>query len=108
MTKRTIQVLKRARKLIADETRWTKDEQARNLDGEAVEYDSLEAVQWCAVAAIAKTAPTFQARIKACDALAETLGFKASTRIIAWNNAKRRKHTDVLAAFDDTIARGTL
>lgn len=100
----TRQILVKARKIIAEPQAWAKEAQAYTDDGEPVDFNDPAACRYCAAAAIAVVASTVQERWEAYDALAATLGFKQSRRIVAWNNAKRRKHTDVLAAFDEAIA----
>lgn len=43
--------------LLSDESKWTKGEMARNIDGDQVGYDNPTAVCWCLLGAINKCYP---------------------------------------------------
>ena len=102
-TKTTADILREARELIAEPDRWVKGTQAETAEGLSVDYNDPAACGRCAAAAIAAVSPTLEDRFTAFRALADALKFKEPRRIVAWNNAKRRRHSDVMAAFDRAI-----
>lgn len=99
----TLATLRRARKLLSDESRWTQRVHARDARGRTCDPRSAAAVCWCAVGALcrAKDIPLDIAN-PALDVLAAVIG--PGVHVVDWNDAEGRTHADVLAVFDRAIA----
>jgi len=79
---RTIDVLRAARKRIANKSRWTTLVAARNRDGIPVDFDDKTACRWCAVGAIYAEVPrrirmheSFNLMTRALRIIANRLGY---------------------------------
>lgn len=100
----TVQILKEARALIADEKNWTQDSFARNSAGETTEPADDEAVCYCAIGALAKVARLSPE----CNLPAENL-VEEEALMLGWINVPEfndnHTHAEVLALFDRAIAR---
>src|SRR5512146_154857 len=99
--KRSIQVLRAARKLIEKRERWCQG--AYNKDAAGIgDVDRTDAVSWCAEGAI------FHVKERWCsghsDALALMIEVISCDHLPAWNDQLCRKHSEVLEAFDRAIA----
>lgn len=98
-----LQVLKKARKLI--ETKgWTQVVEARDEDGNAIDYRDERAICFCALGALWRAADGFESDL-AVDARATLASCVHTDHIIDWNDRKRRTKEDVLAAFDRAIKK---
>jgi hypothetical protein len=99
-----IQVVERARALIADEQHWCRGELARDVNGEEVCPTSASAVKWCALGAVTAAAHELTHDLDAAldfafKALCPQYGTATLVRI-----NDMRGHAAVLALFDDVIA----
>jgi hypothetical protein len=101
--------LAQARELIADPKRWAKRFYARDAAGDAAMPYSTEACAWDVLGAIASVVIRGgggHADIKrAADLLRAAIG---TTDLPGWNDKRKRKHGEVLAAFDAAIRAGVL
>ena len=98
-----VAVLTRARELISDEGRWCKGTLARGWLDVPVPVKSRLARRFCAIGAIERAGSQLGLPIAdACSALE----WQIIRSIPRWNDARRRTHADVVAAFDAAI--GTL
>lgn len=105
MIKTTLDVLKAARKLLANKKRWCKGEFALAKGGRVVEaylLPSRAACRFCAIGAI------WQQGVGNSDTWSAVEELEKSIRVadaFSWNDAPRRTHAQILKAFDKTIAR---
>jgi hypothetical protein len=60
---KVVDVLRRARALIADPARWTEGRLARDAAGRSVKPNDPRATQWCVVGAIKKWTPIWSAEL---------------------------------------------
>lgn len=102
---KTVTILKRARKLLSNPKRWCQWRYGQTKEGWLVDPEAKAAYSFCAVGAIrrvAKDAADDDAT-EAAKALLDRCvpGYS----IIDYNDAKKRKHEQVLAVFDKAIAR---
>ncbi len=97
--KTTVQILKDARALIADEKNWTQDKWARDRNGDAVAPESPKAVCFCSLGALRKASVDDDGFCYAREVLRDVT--KGS--IIDFNDT--HGHAEVLAIFDSAIAR---
>ena len=99
-----IQVVERARSLIADAQRWCRGDLARDVNDEEVSPTAASAVKWCALGAVIAAAYELTHEIEA----AHDLAFKAlrpqygTSTLVRVNDM--RGHAAVLALFDEVIA----
>lgn len=99
--KKTIDVLKAARDLISDRSRWTTGDFAKDADGLPVPAASPDAVCWCSVGAIYKAADERGVkRPKVYDAL-----HAAAKPRIPWMINDHDGHKAALALLDLAIAQ---
>ena len=99
--KTPLQVLKEARKLIAEPERWTQKVYARTTRGRETSSLSRYAVSWCLTGALIRAAGRDnEARWGAGRALNAIL----PDGRITFNDAPGRTHPEVLAALDKAIA----
>ncbi|MCC7368778.1 MAG: hypothetical protein IT306_10170 [Chloroflexi bacterium] len=107
-TSPTRDILLRARALIADRRRWTRDVTARDRHYRPVSATEPAAIQWCALGALLRVADDPAAFVRAVNLLemAAAALFKRSVR---WVNDRpgRTAHADLLAVFDHAIAAAT-
>ena len=106
----TIEVLKAARELIADESRWTQDVLARDASGNEVEPDHQSAVCWCVEGAVERAvviggeeAARGDRIYHAVMALRDGVPGIGMLTVAGFNDTS--EHSDVLDLFDRTIAR---
>lgn len=96
----TLETLKAARKLITPRRAWIKNALAETRAGHDVDPWLPEACRWCSAGAIVAVCGGFsRAHHDAIDLLEAHIG----EYIGVWND--RRTHKQVLAAFDEAIAR---
>ena len=99
-----IQIVERARALIADETHWCRGELARDVNGEEVCPTSASAEKWCALGAVIAAAYELTNDLDA----AHDFAFKAlrpqygTATLVRVNDM--RGHAAVLSLFDRVIA----
>ena len=93
------EVLVKARALIAKG--WCQGAVSRSGDGTEVPHLSDLACSWCIVGAVCAVGKT---SAPALDALRRVTGVR-NGYLDNWNDAPERTQADVLAAFDETIAR---
>ena len=99
-----IQIVQRARALIADQQHWCRGELARDVSGAGVCPTSASAVKWCALGAVIAAAHEFTHDL----ACANDFAFKAlrprygSATLVRVNDM--RGHAAVLPLFDTVIA----
>jgi hypothetical protein len=101
-----IQIVERARALIADEEHWCRRNLANNVNGVPTSPTSQRAVKWCGLGAVIAAAYQLTNDHDAAhrlghDALRPRYG---PATIIHVNDA--RGHAAVLALFDEVIAAG--
>src|ERR1700743_869307 len=96
-----LEILKDARELIADPSRWTQDSYARDVDGKTTDPINPDAVCWCAVGAIMKVKGSVGSVIiqRPLGPLAE---YTNGTSLISFND--NHTHAEVLSVFDRSIA----
>ena len=101
-----LDILRKARDLIAKPKNWTKHVAARNARGCPVPPESPQACAWCTIGATAaadRDSESLEARQLAQSMLKESRGLSF---IVDWNDDEGTVHGDVLAAFDDAIVLG--
>ena len=99
-----IQVVERARALIADEQHWCRGELARDVNGEEVCPTSASAVKWCALGTVTAAAHELTHDLDAAlDFAFKALRPQYGTATLVRIN-DMRGHAAVLALFDDVIA----
>lgn len=107
-----LEILKAARELLSDESRWTKEASARTIAGEETDALSRKAVCWCMDGAIEKAMGGWSScrdeYSKAADALAASthdgIGVLHRDEFVLFNDDPKTTHADMLAAFDRAIA----
>jgi hypothetical protein len=93
-------VLSKARDLISDERRWCKGTLARGWLDVPVPIQSRFARRFCAIGAVYRAGRELGLPVgDACGALE----WQTIRSIPYWNDARRRTHADVVAAFDAAI-----
>jgi len=97
-----LEILKAARELLAVPERWTKGVGARDSKGIAVDWDDDSV--YCRCAYIAISTVCGGQRPKEYSAF-DALGFRRGHDLFTWNDAPERTHAEVLARFDEAIAR---
>lgn len=96
----TLELLVKARALIAHPRAWTQGCSARLADGTECSAGKEGACQWCAFGALYVVGGgAFERGVAALNTV---LGFNLARELIEWND--RATHTDVLATFDRAIA----
>jgi len=95
-----LEVLRKARELISQESAWTQGAFARDANGKPCGMTSDSAVCWCAGGALIAAAHVLghPEKNKAWNALQTYMGCS----VIGWND-QRRKHRSILQAFDRAI-----
>lgn len=107
-----VEILTKARELLARPKAWIKGDYARASNGHPVTSDSKSAVCWCASGALTSAAGPFfrvnaDERIRARKALGDAVR-KAHPKfggVEEFNDASRTRKRDVLALFDLAIRR---
>lgn len=90
--------LRAARALITPRGNWTKNEFARDAQSHRVRSTDADAVRWCSLGALERVDGSYQK--EATNLLWEAI----EGPIVTFNDAPKRKHAEVLAAFDKAIA----
>lgn len=101
----TVQILKDARALIADEKNWTQDSFARDSGGLPIDPTNDDAVCFCAIGALARAVGSNpDGELPAENFLvSEMLEWDARDSIPDFND--NHTHADILSLFDRAIAR---
>jgi len=99
----TLEILKAARELLAVPERWTKGSGARNALGNPVSAYSLDPACFCMSGAIAHI--TGAENYSLSKDVRNALNFRLWSVLHIWNDAPERTHAEVLARFDEAIAR---
>lgn len=99
MSARTVEVLREARRLIA-ERGWTQGEYARDAAGRACEPVGATPRCYCSIGALIAASQNDGGYAQAFGALLSAIG----NGVVAWNDEPRRSVEDVLRAFDRAIA----
>lgn len=97
----TIDVLKAARELISDESRWTQQAMARDVSGKHVFSYDARATRWCSMGAINKASGFTGDRIPDAAMEASLAIGRVVFDVVKFNDSSR--HAEVLAAFDRAI-----
>jgi hypothetical protein len=101
--------LTHARELLDEPHHWTQRTYARDLHGAPTDYRGPNAVCFCALGAVNRsadddeTAPSSWA-IHVGQAAARVVGTYVDAPVASWNDRPGRTHAEVVAAFDATIA----
>lgn len=97
--KKVVEVLVKAREILSKEENWTRENYARDEDGEPVYFDSSKAVSFCSIGAVATSGYSAE-YVSALEALEMVV---KPTPIIVFNDAESTSHKDVMAMFDLAI-----
>lgn len=100
----TVQILKDARALIADEKNWTRNAFARDSKGNEVTPDKEDATCFCAIGALSRVVqqpPYYD--LPGERLLGDEAWISGEIGVAEFNDA--HTHEDVLALFDRAIAR---
>ena len=101
-----IQILERARTLIADEQHWCRRHLAEDVNGVSVSPTSASAVKWCGLGAVIAAAYELTDDLDAAHQLGhEVLRPRDGAATVIHVN-DTRGHAAVLALFDEVIASG--
>lgn len=101
----TLEILRAARELLSDPTRWCKAAMARTEEGIKVEPDDPRACRWCSYGAIRKVCgelrsiDTEELISGVCQLRTGGYGF------VTFNDRSGTSHKDVMDLFDAAIAR---
>lgn len=99
----SLQILQCARELISDPKHWTKEATARDKYGEPTWPHSKLSCSYCMLGAVEKcAAQNFREEATAVAYLNRAIPTKAGY-IANYNDAPRRKHSQVLRVFDKAI-----
>lgn len=97
----TLEILKAARELLSDEKRWTQGAYARNKAKEDVPEFNPDAICFCMLGSIYRSVGDYSRAQTAAQALRNVLPCPIPT----FNDDLDRKHSEILAKFDEAIAR---
>lgn len=102
----SLEVLRDARELISDPRCWTKEWFALNACGDRVTSNASDAICFCALGAVRRSmrielTEDYRRYIKVVELLENAVGRSVSD----FNDAAETTHADVLAAFDEAIAK---
>lgn len=101
------ETLRAARAVIAEPEHWTKGAFARpsKSSSKEVPVTNPEAGAWCALGALRKVDGPYEWQARATLAKAITNGKSTESEYVwKFNDASRRRHPDILDAFDRAIA----
>lgn len=105
----TIEILRGARELLADPSKWTKGVHARDQQGAIVHCIDPDAISFCMGGAVDRqccaderytASPEYQA---ACGALLDAL--KVHRNVVDFNDDPATTHQDMLDLFDEAIKK---
>lgn len=101
----TVEILRAARELISDPSRWTQRWFARDIDGERTTYNSAKAACWCADGAILKCTDNAEyLSVNILDFMDYVICNESGHKhaCLGWYN-DNHSHAEVLAIFDRAI-----
>lgn len=99
-----LEILERARELIATPERWMQMVGARKANGEHANWGASDAVCHCLYASLCVVSgDVFDDETE--QAIVDAFGLEDIGAVIRWNDAPERTHVEVLALLDTTIAR---
>jgi hypothetical protein len=98
------QVLRHARALIAEPTRWTRGVLGRAASGRPVMWQDEEACRWCALGAIHRAAYVLVGDKEPAEAIADEVIAACFPCNLSWINDKNG-HLAVLKLFDDALVK---
>ena len=98
------QVLRTARALIAEPTRWTRGVLGRAASGRPVMWHDGEACRWCALGAIHRAAYDLVGDKERAEAIADEAIAACFAGNLSWIN-DNNGHATVLNLFDDALAK---
>lgn len=102
----TLEILKAARELLAVPERWTQGGGQRDHNGNLVNWDEPGITCRCVWQTLRFVSqPDMNMRIKYPAKYYSVLGFKTLSELVTWNDAPERTHAEVLARFDEAIAK---
>lgn len=109
-------VLREARALISDPSRWTKGAEARDIGGKSISSRSDSAVCFCSSGAVehivwrdrascpvSTNKALFAGLIALCEEVERDTGYRKPIEV--WNDNEARTHEEVLTLFDLAIER---
>lgn len=94
-----LSLLQAGRMLLDDKKNWTKGVLAKDADGIEVDECGQDATCWCGFGALG----TFGPPLGTLYAVQDRLDNKVSGEFPEYNDADRRRHSEVLAKFDRVI-----
>lgn len=97
-----LEIMKAARALITPPGSWTQDTYALDADGNEVGPSSESATCYCSSGAISRISGSIAARV---IEFAEHISCIYGVSIPVWNDHPDRTHEEVLAEFDEVIAK---
>lgn len=101
----TLEVLIKAREIIADPKRWTQGWYAKDCDGVMTDSMNADAVCWCSMGALTKAAHAIdnrEAKYLATRVLADVIDQKfVAYSVLDYND--HHSHEEVLQMFDKAI-----
>lgn len=97
------EVLRKARALLAKKGGWTQRVAARNRAGRSILPERPSACCFCALGAIRHVEKEREYAWTARKLLAQAAGARGSVFVADWNDAPKRKKSEVLAAFTKAI-----
>ena len=97
-----LEIMRAARALITPPGSWTQGEYARDSNGLSVSLLSERVKCFCALGSIKYTANSFFANV---TAFRDHIYNKYGVNIHCWNDHPDRTHAEVLAEFDELIAK---
>ena len=104
-----LQLIKAARKLLADEKRWTKDCYARDAQGRECRPTDKRAKCWCILGALWHCETRVKGKPFAYSAaialIEQELLKRGYIEIPAFNDKENTTHEDVIKLLDDVIRR---
>ena len=106
----TLQILRQARELLSEESRWTQEAYARDVEGRVLYPNNPNATCFCAVGALRKvTGIESDMEPQVYDPLCELINTAEMRGCVScipdYNDAMSRTHAEVLDLFDRTIQR---
>jgi hypothetical protein len=98
-----LEIMRAARALITPPGSWTQREAARDIDGQSTFPLYDDAICFCSLGAIDRAMGPERFYVQ--NALADHILRKYKQGVVAWNDHPTRTHAEVLAEFDEVIAK---
>lgn len=100
-----VEILEKARELLSDPKRWTRDALAMTARGKHLsDPTDRRAACWCVFGAIMKCSGEVSGALNAADVFERANWFGDDESFSSWNDRPERTHAEVLAAIDSAIA----